>query len=267
GGDATAGQPLEYYNNNWADDAKYNEAISFRSPYDIFKNPINFPAYGEPYHPQMYLETYFLYEYPKPEVITMAQKQYIQKYLTDFETALISDNFASAQRTYTNYIDLNSFVDFFIINEITGNVDGYRLSTYLHKDRGEKLKMGPIWDLNIGYNRQGRVPFNDWIANYNTYVQQDAWMVPFWWPRLLQDPVFKTALKSRWQELRAGSLSNNQVLGLIDSTSKYLQDNGAIQRNFNKWIGIPVDYPLAVSELRAYLVNRLKWMDQTIGTY
>ena len=127
--------------------------------------------------------------------------------------------------------------------------------------------MGPIWDLNIGYNRQGRVPFNDWIANYNTYVQQDAWMVPFWWPRLLQDPVFKTALKSRWQEVRAGSLSNNQVLGLIDSTSKYLQDNGAIQRNFNKWIGIPVDYPLAVSELRAYLVNRLKWMDQTIGTY
>jgi hypothetical protein len=92
-------------------------------------------------------------------------------------------------------------------------------------------------------------------------------MVPFWWPRLLQDPVFKTALKSRWQELRAGSLSNAQVLGLIDSTSKYLQDNGAIQRNYNKWIGISVDYSLAVSELRAYLVNRLKWMDQTIGTY
>jgi len=267
GGDSTAGQPLEYYNNNWGDDAKYNEAISFRSPYDIFKNPINFPAYGEPYHPQMYLETYFLYEYPKAADITTAQKQYIQKYLSDFETALISDDFASAQRTYTNYIDINSFVDFFIINEITGNVDGYRLSTYLHKDRGEKLKMGPIWDLNIGYNKQGRVPFNDWIANYNTYVQQDAWMVPFWWPRLLQDPVFKTALKSRWQELRAGSLSNAQVLGLVDSTSKYLQDNGAIRRNYQKWIGIPVDYPLAVSELRAYLDNRLRWMDQTIEAY
>jgi len=65
----------------------------------------------------------------------------------------LNDDFSSDDRLYIDYIDLNSFIDFFIINEITSNVDGYRLSTYLHKDRNEKLKMGPIWDLNIGYNR------------------------------------------------------------------------------------------------------------------
>lgn len=162
---------------------------------------------------------------------------------------------------------LDSFVDFFIINEITGNIDGYRLSTYLHKDRGQKLKMGPIWDLNIGYNKQGRVPFNDWIANYNLHVSQDAWMVPFWWPRLLKDPLFKAALKSRWQTLRAGAFSNAQVLGLVHGTATYLQDNGAVDRNYQKWIGIPVDYPAAVGELSTYLENRLQWMDQTIGGF
>ena len=68
--------------------------------------------------------------------------------------------------------------------------------------------MGPVWDLNIGYNRQDRVPTTDWIANYNQYVSQDAWMVPFWWTRLLEDPVFKTALRVRWNELRNNTLSN-----------------------------------------------------------
>ena len=267
GGDVAGIQPLAYYDNNWGDDAKYSEQISFRSQYDIFKGPLNFPAYGEPYHPQMYLETYFLYEYPKAADITEAQKEYIQGYIHSFETALITDDFETDVRTYTDFIDLESFVDFFIINEITGNVDGYRLSTYLNKDRGEKLKMGPIWDLNIGYNKQGRVPFNDWIANYNTHVQQDAWMVPFWWPRLLEDPIFKTALKNRWQQLRAGTLNNAQVLGLVDNTSKYLQDNGAIDRNYQRWVGIPVDYPGVVSELRSYLETRLAWMDQTIGGF
>ncbi len=267
GGDVAGNMPLAYYDTNWGDDAKYSANISFRSDYDIYKQPLNFPAFGEPYHPQQFLETYFLYEYPKAAEITADQKNYIQGYIHDFETALITDDFTSEGRTYTNYIDLDSFVDFFIINEITGNVDGYRLSTYLHKDRGQKLKMGPIWDLNIGYNKQGRVPYDDWIANYNRYVSQDAWMVPFWWPRLLEDPIFKAALKSRWQTLRAGTLSTAQVLGLVNGTAAYLQDNGAIERNYQKWVGIPVDYPLAVSELSSYLENRLQWMDQTIGGF
>jgi hypothetical protein len=92
-------------------------------------------------------------------------------------------------------------------------------------------------------------------------------MVPFWWPRLLKDPLFKAALKSRWQTLRAGAFSNAQILGLVHGTATYLQDNGAVDRNYQKWIGIPVDYPAAVGELSTYLENRLQWMDQTIGGF
>ncbi|MFK7979629.1 MAG: CotH kinase family protein [Saprospiraceae bacterium] len=265
GGDLNINRPLSYFESNWNDDARYTENISFRSKYDINRNLVNFAPYDQPYHANQFLETYFLYEYPKAQDITAAQKTYIQKYINDFETALLTDDFSTAIRTYTDYIDIASFVDFFIINEVCRNVDGYRLSTYMHKDRGEKLKMGPIWDLNIGYDSGDRVPFNDWVINYNNFVQQDAWMVPFWWPRLMEDPIFKTALKTRWTALRSGELQTAELLRTVDEIAANLQDNGAIDRNFDKWGA--VDYPQSVGALKAYLENRTAWMDGEIAGF
>ena len=265
---ALENQPLEYYEDNWQDDASYNENISFRSNYDNNGNDIqSLDPFGPPYHAFQNLETYFLYEYPKAEDITLDQKLYIKKYINDFEKALTNEDFSSKNREYLNYIDIESFVDFFIINELTGNVDGYRLSTFISKDRGEKLKMGPIWDLNIGYGNSDRLPFDDWIANYNKYVPGDVWLVPFWWQKFLKDPIFKSSLKARWQELRISSLSTNNVIGLVENTSQYLINNGAIERNYNKWSGIPVDYPMAVNDLKTYLNDRLSWMDIKIGEF
>ena len=267
GGEVAGYHPLEYYLNNWDDDARYIEQNSFRSKYDIFRQLMTASPYGPPYNSNKYLETYFLYEYPRADVITPLQKAYIQKYMNDFETALLADDFVSDKRTYTNYIDRKSFIDFFIINEVCGNVDGYRLSTYMYKNRGEKLKMGPIWDLNIGYNLQDRVPFNDWIINYNTYITSDAWMVPFWWKRLMEDPQFRSELKVRWTELRANVLSTINVLGLTNGTSDYLTKNNAISRNYAKWTGISVNYSASVSEMNSWLRNRLEWMDSKIMAF
>ena len=266
GGDVLGMHPLEYYLNNWDDDARYTEHNSFRSDFDINRNPISWPAYGLPYHSNMYLETYFVYDYPTADNINSAQKSYIQKYMKDFETALINDNFATNTRTYTNYIDLRSFADFFIINEVCGNVDGYRLSTYMSKARGQKLKMGPIWDLNIGYNTNvgNMVPFDDWIMNYNNYHPGDAWMVPFWWKRLMEDPKFKTELKARWIALRAEVLSTPNVLSLTTNTAAFLNANNAISRNYSKWNGINFDYNNGVNDMKTYLSNRLQWMDSQI---
>ena len=265
GGNSNLNFPLEYFENNWDDDARYTPNISFRSQYDINRNFLDFSPYRQPYHSLQYLETYFLYEYPKAQNITDAQKEYIQTYVHDFETALLNDDFSSTTRTYTDYIDLSSFVDFFIINEICRNVDGYRLSTYMYKERGEKLKMGPIWDLNIGYDSGDRVPFDDWVINYNNFVQQDAWMIPFWWPRLMEDSMFKTAVKTRWQALRASELQTATLLKMVDDIAGDLQDNGAIQRNFNKWGS--VDYTQSVNALKNYLESRTAWMDGEIGQF
>jgi hypothetical protein len=265
GSDVPGTHSLEYYSNNWDDDLKYTEHNSFRSKYDIFRQLMTIDPYGSTSN--KYLETYFLYEYPDADVISSDQKTYIQNYLNGFESALLTDNFNSDIRTYTNYIDRKSFIDYFILNEVCGNIDAYRLSTYMYKDRGGKLKMGPVWDLNIGYNLQDRVPFNDWIINYNTYVTSDAWMLPFWWKRLMEDPQFRSELKVRWTELRANVLSTTNVLALTNETANYLMTNNAIVRNFTKWTGLPVNYPGSISDMNTWLTNRLAWMDSKISAF
>ncbi|MFM8740748.1 MAG: CotH kinase family protein, partial [Cytophagales bacterium] len=267
-GAAGIGKPLSYFDTNWDDDARYTKENSFRSQYDIFKNLITFPPYGTPYHPQKYLETYFLYEYPKQDEVTPAQKNYIANYIHLFETALISDDFSGGSRTYTNFIDIPSFVDYFLINELCRNVDAYRLSTYLQKERDSKLAMGPVWDMDIAFDNDDRVPLNNWVINYNTYVSSDAWMMPFWWPRLLEDPLFKTAIKQRWAAVRSNQYSNSNLVEWVNSTAAYLKSNGAVQRNYAKWDkGIGVNYDEATENLKNFLIQRASWMDATIAQF
>jgi len=263
GGDVAPGMPLEYYLNNWGDDAVYTLDNSFRSKYDTYGNLLN----SDPYGNKTSQETYFLYEYPKADRISDEQKAYIQNYIEEFEMALLTDDFNSDQRTYTNYIDVASFIDYFIINELTKNIDGYRLSTYMHKDKGGKLKMGPIWDLNIGYNIGGRVPDDDWIINYNEYQPDDLWLIHFWWKRLMEDPQFKSQLKERWTLLRTNILSTEAILGLIDNTSNYLTENGAIERNYARWPITSINYNDRINALKNYLSSRLNWMDSEINAF
>jgi hypothetical protein len=268
GGDLGLVQPLEYFETNWADDARYTENIGFRSNYDIYGLPMRFEPYGEPYHDGMYLETYFLYEYPDHETISDQQKTYIQNYVDDFETALLADDFSTNNRTYTDYVDIESFVDFFLLNEVCRNIDGYRLSTYLQKDKGGKLNMGPIWDLNIGFDTGDRIPRNDWVINYNNHVQEDAWMMPFWWPRLMDDSMFRSAVKSRWQSLRSGLMSTSNLHFIVDEGAAFLKQNGAVERNYTRWdIGTPIDYDASISSLKDYLTERTNWMDSEIATF
>jgi hypothetical protein len=267
-GDDGIGKPLSYFYSNWDDDARYTAQNGFRSNYDIHRNLIDFEPYGPPYHPQMPLETYFLYEYPKAGNITAAQKAYISKYIHDFETALINDDFNTQTRTYTDYIDISTFVDYFLINELCRNVDAYRLSTFLQKDRNGKLEMGPVWDMNIGFDGGGRIPMNDWVINYNNHVSGDAWMMPFWWPRLMEDPLFRAAIKARWTSLRSGPLNDILISRLVDDTANFLKTNGAIQRNYEKWDqGIGVDYDASVGSLKSFLQQRASWMDGVIGGF
>jgi hypothetical protein len=268
GGGLNATQPLEYFDTNWEDDARYTEDICFRSEYDIFGNIMDYPPYDPPYHRHQWRETYFLYEDPKAEDISSEQKSYIQDYIYSFESALLNDDLSGGERTYADYIDIQSFVDYFLLNEVCRNVDAYRLSTFLEKDKGGKLKMGPIWDMNIGFDTGDRVPFDNWVINYNNYVDRDPWMVPFWWPRLMEDPVFRSAVKDRWQSLRNGAMSTSALHAIIDEAVDLLQENGAIERNYLKWdIGIPIDYQVNIESLKNYLSQRTSWMDSEIGAF
>ena len=265
GGSESAGQPLEYFLTNWGDDHKYNALNSFRSNFDVLGNPLD---YG-PYQEKQPMETYFLYEYPKAEEISSEAKDYISSYIHQFETALTNDDFSQNERSYADFIDVDSFVDYFILTELCRNVDAYRLSTYLQKDAQGKLAMGPIWDLNIGYDSGDRIPWDGWVYQYNEFVgYNDLWLVPFWWTKMMEDSAFKLAIKVRWQALRSNQFTNLALLQSIDNAAGYLQDNGAVNRNYALWgQGMSVNYDESIQSLKNYVTFRLEWMDGEIANF
>lgn len=220
----------------------------------------------------------FLYQYPKPEDIDAPQKAYIQNYFAEFEQALMSDSFTDAQLGYRNYIDVESFIDFFLLNELSRNVDAYRLSTFMHKDKGGKLNIGPIWDYNLAFGNanycQGQST-EDWAYKFNTYCPNDPSRVPFWWGKLLEDEQFVTQLKARWLVLRADILSTKNVADSIQSKVTRLKQAGVISKNFSRYavLGVYVwpnffigdSYDEEISYLKQWISDRMSWMDSAIA--
>ena len=221
----------------------------------------------------------FLYTYPKSSEISNDQKNYIKNYINDFEEALLSSNFQDTELGYQKYIDIDSFVDFLILNEISKNIDAYRISTFMHKDKNQKLKMGPIWDFNLGF---GNVNYCDaelesgWSYKFNDVCGGDNWKVPFWWNRLFEDPAFVSKLKNRWSDLRTNVLSDQNLQDRIDEITNFLIEHNAPRRNFDKWtiIGkyvwpnnyIGNNYGEEISYLKNWLEKRVKWMDEEINS-
>jgi len=223
--------------------------------------------------------TYFQYDYPAATDIAQQQKDYIKAFVDTFETVLSSNNFADTVNGYVKYIDVRSFIDQFIINEVSKQVDGYRLSNYLHKDRksnGGKLFSGPIWDYDLGWWNADYCGGNDvtgWMYQFGNLCPGDGWQIPFWWQRLLQDTIFKNKLKCRYEYLRTTVLDTNYMFGFIDSLANYLDESKT--RNFQKWpiLGtyvwpnpspIATDYPGEVNTLKKWIRDRLAWLDDSI---
>ncbi|MEO2099519.1 MAG: CotH kinase family protein [Flavobacteriaceae bacterium] len=239
-------------------------------------------AFGSQYTPQGTLGQFknvaFLYEYPDADDINETQKTYIQNYIHGFETALLAESFADQENGYRQFIDLDSFIDFFILNELSKNPDGFRLSTYIHKDKGKKLKMGPIWDFNIAFGNvnycNGDSP-QGWAHHFNDLCSGDTWLVPFWWKRFLEDPAFVQMLQNRWNTLRKSTLETAAILRQIDQYKDTLESRLAIQQNFAKWrvLGTYVwpnafigsNYSEEVNYLKQWIEQRISWMDETIN--
>ncbi|MFQ5445523.1 MAG: CotH kinase family protein, partial [Saprospiraceae bacterium] len=225
-------------------------------------------------------ETVFQYHYPKPKDIVPEQREYIWQYIAGMEDALMSPDFADPATGYRHYFDMPAFFNYFFVQELGKNVDGYRISTFFYKDKdstGGKLKMGPIWDFNLAFGNADYC--NAWLTNgwawrFNEVCPGDYFNVHFWWERLWQDIAYREEMKTRWFDLRNDTLSDERIFGLIDSLESLLQEPA--QRNFQqfpvlgeyvwpnafvgKTFGEEVDY------LRNWLASRLLWMDKTMET-
>ena len=171
--------------------------------------------------------------YPKADKLTDEQQKYISNYVNTVEKVIQSDDFADPVNGYAKYIDVESFVDYFIHTELSLNADGLKRSTYFYKDKqnadgtGGKLHAGPVWDYNLAYG-------NCNFANANNI---EAWVfegsetnpTPAMWKRLTEDPAFMAKVKARWKELRKGYLSNDNINRFIDDHAKTLQESQARQ--------------------------------------
>lgn len=110
---------------------------------------------------------------------------YIEQFLNEAESLLIAHDFTTL---YDRYIDLPSFVDFLLVQAITGNNDFVSpRSVYAYKKRGGKLFAGPVWDFDFSTYYRVERPFAG-----------SAW----WYKHLLQDPIFCETVKEHWQRLR-----------------------------------------------------------------
>ncbi len=223
--------------------------------------------------------TYFEYRYPKAEDIVPEQKTYIQAYVDSFETALHGPDFMDTLTGYRAFVDVRSFVDMFLINELSRNVDGYRLSSYLYKDKGSnggKLHDGPAWDYDLAWGNAsycGATDSTGWQYLFGDICPEHQAQVPFWWARLMEDSSFVNAVRCRWNELRDNVLSPASISAYCDSVASLIDT--AQQRNFLKWpiLGtyvwpnpypIPATYAGEVQELKDFMNARWAWMDANL---
>ncbi len=220
----------------------------------------------------------FTYVYPKFDEIVPAQNSYIQTYLTNLENTLNGSNFKDSADGYRKYMDMNSFIDFQLMNELVNNVDGYRFSTFFYKKKdsdGGKLFAGPLWDFDLGYGNVDYAPINlatdQWL--YPKYGAGD-WQPMHWWARLMQDADYSHAVNKRWETLRAGPFKTDSIMAYINDTIQYL--GGAVDRNFVRWpiIGqyvwpnsfIGTTYLQEVNFFKDWIKNRLEFMDSQLAT-
>lgn len=218
----------------------------------------------------------FVHVYPQNGTIVPQQRTYIMAYVDSLEDALAGSSYTDPVIGYRKYLEVSSFIDYFILNEISKNVDGYRLSTFFYKDKkssGGKLKAGPAWDFNLawwnadyceGYLSSG------WAYDFPSVCSGDGWQPNFWWARLLQDPSYTAELKCRWTELRSTTLSIPVLNNYVDSLAAYLNESQV--RHFTAWpiLGqytwpnpspIPADYPGEITALKNWINDRITWLD------
>ena len=190
--------------------------------------------------------------------------------------------FADPINGYPKFIDIDSFVDYILICEFSKNVDSYRLSLFMFKDKDSinpKLFIGPVWDFNLafgnadyyeGYETEG------WQLDHLHYNRQfkneDRYQMPFWWYKLFHEPEYFDKLKSKWQVLKNTIFEPNSILNTIDSLVVLLDESQ--KRNFQRWqiLGkyiwpnafIGQTYQEEIDYLKQFILDRIGWMDQNL---
>jgi subtilisin-like proprotein convertase family protein len=219
---------------------------------------------------------YYQFVYPQDTAITPPQKAYIKDFMDSMETTMNSSYFANTTNGYSKYIKTSSFIDYFIISELSKNIDGYRLSTYLYKENishGGKLNIGPVWDYDLAWHNCNYGNAYD-PAGWEYQLPDTAYPAPTWWSRFMEDQNFKNMLACRWNELRQTLINTSYLNNYIDAAAAVL--NEAQSRNFRQWpilgsyiapnpqVQPNASYQGEVDDLKNWIAARIPWLDAAI---
>ena len=215
------------------------------------------------------------YHYPKPSDIVPEQEAYIEEYINEFETIMMGTDYTDDSTGYPSMMNVESFVDFILLQELAKNVDAYRLSTYIYKDKesiDNRLTAGPVWDFNHGFGNcdYGETwEVDNWLLEYNP---EGGDQMAFWWELLWEDLAFQHKAAVRYTELRQTIFSEEHIYSIIDSIADYL--GPAVDRNFARWplLGNYIwpnyyvfdTYEEEIDYLKSWTAQRLAWMDSDI---
>lgn len=205
-----------------------------------------------------------------PEWCGEAAMKYISEYYQAFEDAVYATDKTGAYTGYNastgkyfyDYVDMDSLVKVFLLQELALNCDGFISSVYFYKDADGKMFAGPIWDQDMTFGT-GWSKYNDAsIVDYHYLAKA-----------LIQIPAFKTAVVKYYSSTFAPAvrewLGNN---GTIAHQYNLLKDSAAM--NYTLWdyirIGNPevaghiwqgASYQGVVDEMTTWIENRLANMD------
>lgn len=200
----------------------------------------------------------FIHVTPEITEVTQDQHEYIKGVFTQLETTSASGN-ASLASGYPAVIDIPSFIDFMLINELSANVDAYQFSTYYHKDRNGKLRAGPIWDHNLSF---GNDLFTWGFDRSHTNVWQfdngDNVGARFW-KDLYDHTTFRCYMARRWQELmQPGALFHpNSLNAYIDEVVAEISE--AVVREEDRWRTVG-DHGTQITAMKYWTAARINWM-------
>jgi hypothetical protein len=193
----------------------------------------------------------------------------IKSYVIQTENVLYSEEFDDPFNGYSKYIDVDSFVDWYLINEISKNNDAiFFSSVYMNYVSGGKLKMGPIWDFDIAF---GNINYNNNEKIDGFYVRNAPWI-----ERLFQDKFFVEKVKSRYnyfynnkntiidksnyysQQLALARLNNENIWKTL---GKYVWPNNV---TFNSsWSSSP--FKEEQNYLNSWISDRMDWLNVEIN--
>jgi hypothetical protein len=189
------------------------------------------------------------------------QTAYITNYLDTAETALFSSNFTDPTQGWRAYYDEASAVNYYIVNEVMGNVDGgdFYNSVYLYKNANNPfIYMGPVWDFDIS---SGNVNYATITNPTLPWVQTNA----IWYEQWFKDPGFQADVATQWNALKSNGVFITWLASIQQEADSLEQSQ---KNNFARWpmLGIEVwPNPEAAGSYDGEVQYLLNWLNLRIG--